>query len=126
MTYKEAKEYHKKATEMLIKRSLGDIIKLQNELVNKFEKENKDIAVSIKSISFFPHYQTTSIDPISIERRDTAVRSGIQELINILSQYLSTQKDKIDNRRFWLSLGLSIFAILLSIGLWFADKFILV
>ena len=125
MTYKEAKEYHKRATEMLIKRSLGDIMDLQNELVEKFDKENKDIATSIKSISFFPYYQTASNDPASIERRGTAIRNGIQEIINILNQYLTTQKDKIDNRRFWLSLGLSIFAILLSIALWLVDKFLL-
>ena len=124
MTYKEAKEYHKRATEMLIKRSLGDIMDLQNELVEKFDKESKDIATSIKSISFFPYYQTASNDPASIERRGTAIRNGIQEIINILNQYLTTQKDKIDNRRFWLSLGLSIFAILLSIALWFVDKFL--
>ena len=124
MTYKEAKEYHKRATEMLIKRSLGDIMDLQNELVEKFDKENKDSATSIKSISFFPYYQTASNDPASIERRGTAIRNGIQEIINILNQYLTTQKDKIDNRRFWLSLGLSIFAILLSIALWLVDKFL--
>ena len=124
MTYKEAKEYHKKATEMLVKRSLGDIFDLQNELIDKFKKENKDIAEAIKSVSFFPYYQTASNDPASIERRGAAMRNGIQEIINILNQYLTTEKDKIDNRRFWLSLGLSIFAIFLSIALWLVDNFL--
>lgn len=122
MTYKEGKEYHKKATEILIKGSWNDAMDLKEELIDEFKKENKDIAEIIKSISFLPYYQTASNDPDSIERRMIATRNGIQEIINILNQYLTTKKDKIENLRFWLSLGLSIFAIILTVVFWLVDK----
>lgn len=122
MTYKEGKEYHKKATEILIKGSWNDAMDLKEELIDEFKKENKDIAEIIKSISFLPYYQTASNDPDSIERRMIATRNGIQEIINILNQYLTTKKDKIENLRFWLSLGLSIFAIILTVVFWLIDK----
>lgn len=122
MTYKEGKEYHKKATEILIKGSWNDAMDLKEELIDEFKKENKDIAEIIKSISFLPYYQTASNDPDSIERRMIATRNGIQEIINILNQYLTTKKDKIENLRFWLSLGLSFFAIILTVVFWLVDK----
>ena len=122
MTYKEGKEYHKKATEILIKGSWNDAMDLKEELIDEFKKENKDIAEIIKSISFLPYYQTASNDPDSIERRMIATRNGIQEIINILNQYLTTKKDKIENLRFWLSLGLSIFAIILTVVFGLVDK----
>lgn len=122
MTYKEGKEYHKKATEILIKGSWNDAMDLKEELIDEFKKENKDIAEIIKSILFLPYYQTASNDPDSIERRMIATRNGIQEIINILNQYLTTKKDKIENLRFWLSLGLSIFAIILTVVFWLVDK----
>ena len=54
MTYKEAKEYHKKATEMLIKRSLGDIIKLQKEILvdNHRFKHNSNKKQPLLAVAF--------------------------------------------------------------------------
>ena len=125
MTYKECKKYLNDANKILIQGSFSDAMNLKMKLIEEFKKEEDNELVNIlEKISFLPYYQTASNDPIEQERRGTAIRNGIQEIINILNQYLTTQKDKIDNRRFWLSLGLSIFAILLSIALWFVDKFL--
>ncbi|MBO5271979.1 MAG: hypothetical protein J6B30_04085 [Muribaculaceae bacterium] len=125
MTCKECKKYLNDANKILIQGSFSDAMNLKMKLIEEFKKEENNEWVNIlEKISFLPYYQTASNDPASIERRGTAIRNGIQEIINILNQYLTTQKDKIDNRRFWLSLGLSIFAILLSIALWLVDKFL--
>lgn len=115
MKYKKVQSYLKEANKLLYNRSIGNAIELQKILVDEFEKEGKEISKDIKSISFFPHYQTASNDIASQERRAQAMRNGVQELINILSQECNNQKEKIDNLRFWISTFIAIVSLILAI-----------
>ena len=83
--------------------------------IRKLEKEGNEISKYIKSISFFPYYQTASNDIASQERRAQAMRNGVQELINILSQECNNQKEKLDNTRFWISTIIAIISLILAI-----------
>ena len=115
MKYKKVQSYLKEANKIYFNHSIGDAIELQKTLVNEFEKERKEISNYIKSISFFPYYQTASNDVASQERRAQAMRNGVQELINILSQECNNQKEKLDNTRFWISTIIAIVSLILAI-----------
>ena len=115
MKYKILKAYLKEANEILYNHSFAKAMDLQYLLVNEFEKEGNEISNKIKSISFLPYIQTTSNDIASQERRAQAMRNGVQELINILSQECNNKKEKIDDRRFWISLIISIVSLFLAI-----------
>ena len=115
MKYKKVQSYLKEANKIYFSHSIGDAIELQKTLVNEFEKEGNEISKYIKSISFFPYYQTASNDIASQERRAQAMRNGVQELINILSQECNNQKEKLDNTRFWISTIIAIVSLILAI-----------
>lgn len=115
MKYKKVQSYLKEANKIYFNHSIGDAIELQKTLVNEFEKERNEISNYIKSISFFPYYQTASNDIASQERRAQAMRNGVQELINILSQECNNQKEKLDNTRFWISTIIAIISLILAI-----------
>lgn len=115
MKYKKVQSYLKEANKIYFNHSIGDAIELQKILVNEFEKERNEISNYIKSISFFPYYQTASNDVASQERRAQAMRNGVQELINILSQECNNQKEKLDNTRFWISTIIAIISLILAI-----------
>ena len=115
MKYKKVQSYLKEANKIYFNHSIGDAIELQKTLVNEFEKERNEISNYIKSISFFPYYQTASNDIASQERRAQAMRNGVQELINILSQECNNQKKKLDNTRFWISTIIAIISLILAI-----------
>ena len=115
MEYKKVQAYLKEANNIFFNRSIGDAIELQKRLVDEFEKEGNEISEKIKSISFFPYIQTASNDIASQERRAQAMRNGVQELINILSQECNNQKEKLDNTRFWISTIIAIISLILAI-----------
>lgn len=115
MKYKKLKAYLKEANEILYNHSFAKAMDLQYLLVNEFEKEGNEISNKIKSISFLPYIQTTSNDIASQERRAQAMRNGVQELINILSQECNNKKEKKDNTRFWVSTIIAIISLILAI-----------
>lgn len=115
MDYKKLKAYLNEANKIYLNHSIGDAIELQQKLINEFEKEGHDISNCIKSISFLPYYETASNDIFSQERRAQAMHNGVQELINILSQECNSQKEKIDNTRFWISTIIAIVSLIFAI-----------
>lgn len=115
MKYNKLKAYLKEANEILYNRSFNKAMDLKDKLVNEFEKEDNYISKKIKSISFLPYIQTASNDIASQERRAQAMRNGVQELINILSQECNNKKEKIDNSRFWISTIIAIVSLILAI-----------
>lgn len=115
MKYKKLQAHLDVANKILLNHSICDAIELQKKMVDEFEKEGNEISKCIKSISFFPYYQTASNDIASQERRAQAIQNGVQELINVLRQERDRKKEKIDNTRFWISTIIAIVSLILAI-----------
>ena len=116
MTYKECKKYLNDANKILIQGSFSDAMNLKMKLIEEFKKEeNNELVNILEKISFLPHYQTASNDPISQERRAQAMRSGVQNIINILASLANDKREELENNTSSWAIWLSIIALLLTI-----------
>ena len=96
--------------------SLGEIIILQNEVVELLQKEElSDQAYLVSKIKFRPEPETASADVYHLQMRSIAIKNGVSEFINILRDILNDKNEKTNNCRFWWSLGVAIVSIVLTL-----------
>ena len=116
MTYKECKKYLNDANKILIQGSFSDAMDLKMKLIAEFKKEeNAELVGILEKISFTPYYETASVDPISNERRVQAMRSGVQNIINILTSVATDKKEELESNTNSWAIWLSIIALILTI-----------
>lgn len=96
--------------------SLGEIIILQNEVVELLQKEElSDQAYLVSKIKFRPEPETASADVYHLQTRSIAIKNGVSEFINILRDILNDKNEKANNCRFWWSFGIAIVSIVLTL-----------
>lgn len=121
MKSKEIKLYKKQLIALSLTMSVGKVMQLHENIVAKLREEGlKDYACRAERIKFFPQLETSDANIANIMQ--FAVQNGVNCLVTLLDELLTDNKDR---QNLWLSgisIGLSIIAIAISIGLWLIDK----
>ena len=121
MKSKEIKQYKKQLIALSLTMSVGKVIQLHENIVAKLREDGlEDYACRAEKIRFFPQLETVDANRVNIIQ--FAVQNGANSLVTLLDELLTEKKDRLNLWLWGISIGLSIIAIAISIGLWLIDK----
>ena len=121
MKSKEIKQYKKQLIALSLTMSVGKVMQLHENIVAKLREEGlEDYACRAERIKFFPQLETYDANIANIKQ--FAVQNGVNSLVTLLDELLTEKKDRLNLWLWGISIGLSIIAIAISIGLWLIDK----
>jgi hypothetical protein len=121
MKSKEIKLYKKQLIALSLTMSVGKVIQLHENIVAKLREDGlEEYACRAEKIRFFPQLETADANRDNIIQ--FAVQNGVNSLVTLLDELLTEKKDRLNLWLWGISIGLSIIAIAISIGLWLIDK----
>lgn len=116
MKSKEIKQYKKQLIALSLTMSVGKVIQLHANIVAKLREDGlEDYACRAEKIRFFPQLETADANRVNITQ--FAVQNGVNSLVTLLDELLTEKKDRLNLWLWGISIGLSIIAIFISIGL---------
>lgn len=121
MKSKEIKLYKKQLIELSLTMSIGRVMQLHKKIVAKLREEGlEDYACRAEKIRFWPQIETADTNRVNIIQ--FTLQNGVNSFITLLDEILTEKKDRQNLLLWGISIGLSIIAIVISIGLWLIDN----
>ena len=121
MKSKEIKLYKKQLIALSLTMSVGKVTQLHENIVAKLREDGlENYACRAEKIRLFPQLETADANRVNIIQ--FAVQNGVNSLVTLLDELLAEKKDRLNLWLWGISIGLSIIAIVISIGLWLIDK----
>ena len=121
MKNKEIKQYKKQLLELSLTMSVGKVVQLHETIVARLREDGlEDYACRAEKIRFFPQLETADANRVNIIQ--FAAQNGVNCLVTLLDELLTDNKDRQNLWLWGISIGVSIIAIAISIGLWLIDK----